>query len=114
MSFSALLGELTRIHGVRGALVVSREDGIVVAEALMEGIDGRAVAALAASLSGRVAGLTRTLGQPEPVFWQLQASDGMLLGASGEEGLLLVLVAAAEVNAGELRLQLLRAAERAA
>jgi predicted regulator of Ras-like GTPase activity (Roadblock/LC7/MglB family) len=114
MSLAALLTELTRAHGVRGALVVSREDGIVVADALMEGVDGRAVAALAASLAERLAGVTRTLGQPEPLLWQLQASDGMLLGAPGGEGLLVVLVADAEVNAGELRLHLLRAAERAA
>ena len=114
MSFATMLTELTRIHGVRGALVVSREDGIVVADSLMDGVDGRAVAALAASLAERLAGITRSLGQPDPLFWQLQGGDGVLLAAPGGEGLLLVLLADADVNAGELRLQLLRAAERAA
>jgi predicted regulator of Ras-like GTPase activity (Roadblock/LC7/MglB family) len=38
----------------------------------------------------------------------------MLLAAAASEGLLLVAVANPEVNAGELRLRLLRAAERAA
>ena len=56
MSLRDLLDELTRIPGVRGALVVSREDGLVVADSLMESVDGKAVAALAASLTGRMAG----------------------------------------------------------
>lgn len=113
MNFPDLLGELTRIPGVRGALVVSREDGLVVADALMEHLDGRAVAALTASLAGRMAAVTDALGQPEPAIWQLQGSEGMLVAAPGSEGLLLVAVADSEVNAGELRLRLLSAAERA-
>jgi len=113
MSFTDLLAELTRLPGVRGALLVSREDGLVVSDALMEQVNGPAVAALAASLAGRMAGVTDVLGQPEPVLWQLQGSDGVLLAAPGGEGLLLVTVASPEVNAGELRLRLLRAAEQA-
>lgn len=114
MSLAELLAELTRVHGVRGALIVSREDGIVVADALMQNVDGRALAALAASLAGKLAGVTGALGQPEPLVWQLDGSEGMLLAAAASEGLLLVAVANPEVNAGELRLCLLRAAERAA
>lgn len=114
MSLAELLGELIPIAGVRGALIVSREDGLVVADALMEDVDGRAVGALAASLSERMAGVTRALGQPEPVAWQLQGSDGILLAASARDGLLVVAVADSEVNTAELRLRVLRAAERAA
>jgi predicted regulator of Ras-like GTPase activity (Roadblock/LC7/MglB family) len=114
MSLDALLGELTRIHGVRGALVVSRDDGLVVADALMENVDGAAVAALAASLAGRMAGVTEALGQPPPQLWQLQGTDGLLLAAPAGRELLLVAVAAPEVEAGELRLRLLRAVEQAA
>ncbi|HTL05096.1 MAG TPA: roadblock/LC7 domain-containing protein [Gemmatimonadales bacterium] len=112
MSLRELLDELTRVTGVRGALLVSREDGLVVADALMEQVDGPAIAALAASLSGRMAGVTAALGQPEPVSWQLAGSDGMLVAASGGEGLLVVAVAAPDVNAGELRLRLLSVAGR--
>src|SRR5262249_58746028 len=43
---------ITRVRGVRGAMVVSRADGLIVAEQLMEGIKGGAVAALASSLAG--------------------------------------------------------------
>jgi predicted regulator of Ras-like GTPase activity (Roadblock/LC7/MglB family) len=111
MSFPDLLAELTRMPGVRGALLVSREDGLVVSDALMEHIDGPAVAALAASLAGRMAGVTAALGQPEPVLWQLEGSEGILLAAPGGSDLLLVAVAHPDVNAGELRLRLLRAAE---
>ena len=114
MSLVDLLGGLTRIPGVRGALVVSRGDGLVVAEALMEGVDGRAVAALAASLAGRMKGVTDALAQPEPMLLQLQATDGTLLAATGRSDLLVVAVASNDVNAAELRLELLGAAERAA
>ena len=113
MSLDALLIGLTRIHGVRGALVVSREDGVVVADALMENVDGAAVAALAASLARRMSGVTAALGQPPPASWQLTGSEGMLLAAPAGPDLLFVAVARPEVNGGELRLGLLRAAEQA-
>ena len=48
------LNGLTRVRGVRGALAVSRDDGLVVADALMEGVRGPAVAALTASLTKRL------------------------------------------------------------
>lgn len=114
MSLQDVLLGLTRIHGVRGALVVSLEDGLVVADALMEDVDGGAVAALAANLANRMTGVTAALGQSAPLLWQLQGAEGSLIAAPGSAGLLLVAVADPEVNAGELRLQLLQAAERAA
>src|SRR5256885_1601186 len=45
-SFGHALGQITRVAGVRGAMLVSADDGLVVAEHLMEGIRGPAVAAL--------------------------------------------------------------------
>lgn len=110
MSLSRALTDVTRIPGVRGALVVSRDDGLVVADALMEGVDGHAVAALAASLAARMRGVTAVLGQPEPVLLMLGATEGILLLAPGPSGLLLVAVAGPEVNVAELRLSLLAAA----
>ena len=50
----AALDRVTRIPGVRGALLVTGGDGLVVAEQLMDGVDGRAAAALTASLVGRL------------------------------------------------------------
>ncbi len=110
----AVLAALTRIPGVRGVLIVSRDDGLVVADTLMEGVDGSAVAALAASLAGRMRSVTIALGQPEPVMMHLAGTSGSLFAAPGQSGLLIVAVAAPDVNAGELRLGLLDAAGRAA
>ena len=49
--YEAALRGITSVRGVRGAMVVAGADGLVVAESLMEGIKGAAVAALAASLA---------------------------------------------------------------
>ena len=109
-----VLAALTRIAGVRGVLIVSRDDGLVVADALMEDVDGAAVAALAASLAGRMRGVTAALGHPEPVLMHLAGTTGSLLAVPARSGLLIVAVASPDVNAGELRLGLLDAAGRAA
>jgi len=104
---------LTRIPGVRGALVVASDDGLAVADALMEGVDGRAVAALTASLAARMRGVTGALGQPTPVLVHLQGTEGGFMAAYAGSGLLVVAVTAPDVNAGEVRLGLLHVAELA-
>lgn len=106
---------ITRVRGVRGAMVVSRADGLVVAEQLMEGIKGGAVAALASSLSGRLQRAMLSAGLGPSQFWHLQCDDGALLvvPAGPDAGLLLVAVTEADVNVGLVRLELLRAAETA-
>jgi predicted regulator of Ras-like GTPase activity (Roadblock/LC7/MglB family) len=114
VSLLEMLAVLTRIPGVRGALVVSSEDGLVVADALMEGVDGRAVAALTASLAIRMRSVTGALGQPTPALVHLQGTQGGFMAAYARSGLLVVAVTAPDVNAGEVRLGLLSVAERAA
>ena len=114
MSLIESLGAVTRVPGVRGALIVSPEDGLVVAESLREELDGRAVAALIASVALRMRALTAQLGQPAPTLLQLVAAEGALLAAWAPSGLLVVAVTAPDVNAGQVRLELLGAAERAA
>ncbi len=112
---SAALDLITRVRGVRGAMLVSTEDGLVIAEQLMEGIKGGAVAALAASLAGRLRRAMEAAGTGASVFWHLQAEQGALLvvprDAAG--GILVVAVAEPDVNIGLVRLELLRAAEAA-
>lgn len=115
---SAALDLITRVRGVRGAMLVSAEDGLVIAEQLMEGIKGTAVAALAASLAGRLGRAMETAGTGASVFWHLQGEQGALLvvpggDAAGGGGVLVVAVADPDVNIGLVRLELLRAAERA-
>lgn len=116
---STALDLITRVRGVRGAMLVSADDGLVVAEQLMEGIKGVAVAALAASLAGRLRRAMEAAGTGASVFWHLQAEQGALLvvpsgGAAADGGsILVVAVAEPDVNIGLVRLELLRAAQAA-
>ena len=105
---------VTRVRGVRGAMLVSAEDGLIVAEQLMEGIKGSAVAALAASLAGRLRRAMEAAGIGTSVFWHLQADQGTLLVVPAASGMLVVAVAEADVNIGLVRLELLRAGEAVA
>ena len=112
-SYGRALDLVTRVHGVRGAMLVSADDGIIVAEQLMEGIKGPAVAALAASLATRLRRAMEAAGLGASLFWHLQAEQGALLvvPTAGGGGTLVVAVAEPDVNVGLVRLELLRAAE---
>jgi predicted regulator of Ras-like GTPase activity (Roadblock/LC7/MglB family) len=108
--FAAGLAQVTRLAGVRGALLVEREDGLVVAEALMEDLDGSAVAALAASLWTRLGRAGEVAGRGAPAFAQLEAELGTMLAVPAGPELLLVAVAEPDANLGMVRLELVRAA----
>lgn len=113
---SPALDLITRVRGVRGAMLVSAEDGLIVAEQLMEGVKGAAVAALAASLAGRLQRAMEAAGIGSSVFWHLQGEHGALLvvpGGNAAGGILVVAVAEPDVNIGLVRLELLRAAAAA-
>lgn len=112
--FQAALDSVTRVRGVRGAMLVAGDDGLVVAESLMEGIRGNAVAALAASLAKRFRRASETAAYGLPQFIHLQASQGLLLAALAPSGMLLVVVAEADINVGLARLEMLRAGEAVA
>ena len=109
--YAHALDLITRVRGVRGAMLVSMEDGIVVAEHLMEGIKGGAVAALAASLAARLRRAIDAAGVGPTLFWHLQCDKGGLLVVPTLSGVLIVAVAEPDVNVGLVRLELLRAAE---
>jgi len=108
------LDRVTRVRGVRGAMLVSADDGLVVAEALMEGIRGNAVAALAASLATRLGRAMRAAGVGRQRFVHLAAERGRLLAMPAPDGLLLVTLADAQVNVGLARLEMLQATEELA
>jgi predicted regulator of Ras-like GTPase activity (Roadblock/LC7/MglB family) len=112
--FGRVLDLITRVRGVRGAMLVAGDDGLVVAEQLMEGIKGPAVAALAASLAGRLRRAMEAAGLGASVFWHLQADHGTLLVVPAASGMLVVAVAEPDVNIGLVRLELLRASEAVA
>ena len=79
----AVLERVTRVAGVRGALVASTADGLVVAEQLMDEVDGRAAAALAGSLVSRLMRTAGAAGRRPPSCVQLRADRGSILAAPG-------------------------------
>lgn len=107
-----VLDDVSRVQGVRSALLVSADDGLVIAESSLEGQHTEAAAAFAARLAQRLAALTKTLQTPPMSLLLLQATAGQLFVVAGGEGLLLVAVTGNDVNIGEVRLALLDAAGR--
>lgn len=107
---ATVLEGVSRAAGVRGALLVSAEDGLVVAESAMEGLESASVAALAGSLAIRLLRAADAAGQSPPALIHMEATEGALFIAVAEGGLLLVAVTAPDVNAGQVRLLLLNAA----
>ena len=109
--FEVALELITRVPGVRGAMLVSAADGVVVAEALMDEMKGNAVAALAASLAARLRRAVEGAGRGVPRFVHLTATGGTLLAAPQGADLLLVAIAERSVNAGLVRIEMFRALE---
>ena len=107
------LDRISRVRGVRGSMWVAAEDGIPVAQLLMEGVKGKAVAALAASLARKVSGAAAATGAGRVRFVQMEAAGGTLLVAPAAQDLLIVALAESRVNIGLVRLEMIRAAEAA-
>jgi predicted regulator of Ras-like GTPase activity (Roadblock/LC7/MglB family) len=107
------LDRISRVRGVRGSMWVAAEDGIPVAQLLMEGVPGKAVAALAASLARKVSGAAAATGAGRVRFVQMEAEGGTLLVAPAEHDLLVVALADSRINVGLARLEMIRAAEAA-
>lgn len=110
-NFDAALELITHVPGVRGAMLVSATDGVVVAEALMDEMKGSAVAALAASLASRLRRAAEGAGRGAPRFMHVTATGGTLLVAPHAEDVILVVVAERTVNAGLARIEMFRALE---
>ena len=110
----ALLDNVVRVRGVMGAMLVSIDDGLMVAHSLMEGVRGNAVAALSASLYEKFSGVSTTSGRGEPEFIQLKAEQGVLIVVPARDRTLMVAIAESDVNVGLIRLEMRKAAERGA
>lgn len=104
------LDRVTRVPGVRGALIIAAADGLVVAEQLMDGVDGRAAAALAGSLVVRLGRTAESAGLRPPSFVQLRGEGGSVLAAPGPDDLVLLAVVAPDANLGLARLEMIEAA----
>jgi predicted regulator of Ras-like GTPase activity (Roadblock/LC7/MglB family) len=107
-----VLDRVTRVPGVRGAVLASAGDGLIVAEQLMDGVDGRAAAALAGARVGRLLRTTGAAGLESPLFIHLRAEEGSLLAAPAAGDLVLVALVGPDANIGLARLEMLDAAGR--
>lgn len=108
--YRAALERVSAIRGVQGSMLVSAGDGLVVAELLMEDVDGRAVAALAASLAGRLRRTTESAGLAVPSVIHMRAESGSLLAVPAHDDLLVVVVARPDANIGLARLEMIAVA----
>jgi len=107
------LERISRVRGVTGTMFVAADDGLAVAQLLMEGVNGKALAAFAASLARKVSGAAAATGAGHVRFVQLPAERGTLLVALAPRELLVVALAEPGVNVGLARLEMMRAAEAA-
>jgi predicted regulator of Ras-like GTPase activity (Roadblock/LC7/MglB family) len=112
--FVRALDRLSRVRGVRGSMFVAADDGLAVAQLLMGDVNGRALAAFAASMARKVSGAAAATGAGRVRFVQMQAANGVLLVAIGSRDVLVAVVADPGVNIGLARLEMMRASEQVA
>ena len=108
--FASMLGDITRVRGVSGCMVVAEADGLIVGSVVEASMRGPAVAALAASLYRKARLSANAAGFGAAAFMQLEAERGRVC-AVGRNGLVLVAVAEPRANVGLIRVEMLRAAE---
>lgn len=108
--YTEALERLSHVPGVRGALIVESEVGVPVVSELSEGVDGKALAALAASLFRRTTKAADTAAFGKLRTLQLEANHGHVVVANGGE-LLVIVVAEKDAQLGMVRLEAHRAAE---
>jgi predicted regulator of Ras-like GTPase activity (Roadblock/LC7/MglB family) len=108
--YSEAVERLSRVAGVRGALLVDSEAGVPVMAELAEGVSGSAVAALASSLFRRTAQASSSAGFGALATFQLEADDGHVVAVDAGE-LIIVVIAARDAQLGLVRLEAHRAAE---
>ncbi len=108
--YAPLIERVGRIPGIRGAFVVSAQDGLVVDGRFNFGLRAQAVAALAAKLFTRALNSLDAAGFGGVRFVQLDADGGRMMVA-GDADLILVAVADPRANPGRARLEIVRGAE---
>lgn len=110
ISFEAALERLSRVPGVRGALIVDGEAGLPVVAELSAEVDGAPLAALAASVFRRTSRAADSAGFGQLSTLQLEAEGGHVVMAGAGE-LMVVAVADRAAQIGLVRLEVYRAAE---
>ena len=108
--FGEVLDRLSRVSGVLGALIVETDAGVPIKAELTEGVEGGAVAALAASLYRRASRAAENAELGGLATVQLEGEAGHVIVAEAGE-LLVVVVADRAAQLGLVRLEAHRAAE---
>lgn len=108
--YGSAIARLSRVVGVEGALVAEAAAGVPVAAELANGVDGNAVAALAASMYRRAERAAETGGFDMLRSLQLEAAGGHVVIAPAGE-VLVIAVAASDAQLGLVRVETQRAAE---
>jgi predicted regulator of Ras-like GTPase activity (Roadblock/LC7/MglB family) len=108
--YTAAVEKLSRIPGVLGALIVEKDAAVPVVAELREGVNGTAVAALAASLFRRTAQASEGAGFGTLATMQLEADAGHVVVVDAAE-LILVVVVERDAQLGLVRLEALRAGQ---
>ncbi|CAN5711074.1 roadblock/LC7 domain-containing protein [soil metagenome] len=107
--FTAAVDRLSRVAGVRGALIVEADAAVPVVAELSDDVNGTAVAALAASLFRRTAQASETAEFGRLATLQLEADDGHMLVVDAGE-VILVVITTRDAQLGLVRLEAHRAA----
>jgi len=108
--YADVLECLARNRGVRGSLIVSQTDGLVIDANLRIGQRGDHLAAFAATVYRRTRAAAGAADLGTACFLQLDAQNGYIC-AAGSGDLVIVVVTDPGVNVGLLRAELLRAAK---
>lgn len=109
--YHSMLSDLMRVRGITACLLVDEHDGVIVDSTLQFGMRGNVVAALIASLFRRARRSLAAAGLGDADVVQLEAERGRVC-AVGRDGLVLIAVAEPRVNAGLMRVELLKSRER--
>jgi predicted regulator of Ras-like GTPase activity (Roadblock/LC7/MglB family) len=109
-NFDDVLERLSRVAGVRGAMLVDAQAGVPIVSEMAEGIQGAAVAAMAASLVKRAGRASQSAKFGGLKTLQLEAADGNVLVASHGD-IVAVAVTRADAQLGLVRVEMKNAVE---
>ena len=109
-NFEDVLDRLSRVAGVRGAMLVDAQAGVPIVAEMAEGIQGAAVAAMAASLVKRAGKASQSAKFGGLKSIQLEGTDGHVIVANHGE-IVAVAVTRADAQLGLVRVEIRNAVE---
>ncbi len=109
-NFDDVLDRLSRVAGVRGAMLVDAQAGVPIVAEMAEGVNGNAVAAMASSLVKRSAKATTAAKYGGVRTIQLEGSAGHLIVANHGD-IIAVAVTRPDAQLGLVRVEIRNAVE---